>query len=167
MSRIALVLAMAENGVIGNAGALPWRIPEDMRRFRQLTLGKPCIMGRRTWESLPKKPLQGRVNIVVTRDRAFRAEGAEIAHTLEQAIGVAETGAPPEIMIIGGADIYRAALPRADTIYLTEIHRAFHGDVRLTPFPVAVWRETSRENHETNDDHSYSFVRLERRGSAG
>ena len=88
------VVAVAENGVIGNKGALPWRIPEDLKRFKALTLGKPCIMGRKTWDSLPKKPLPGRTNIVVTRDPAFRADGAEVAHSFEDALGIAARGSP-------------------------------------------------------------------------
>jgi len=99
---VSLVLAMAENGVIGKDGALPWRIPEDMRHFKALTMGKPCIMGRKTWDSLPKKPLPGRANIVVTRDRNFHAEGAIVAHSLDEAF--ARAGNAEEIAIIGGAE---------------------------------------------------------------
>lgn len=155
---VSLVLAMAENGVIGNNGTLPWRIPEDMRHFKALTIGKPCILGRKTWDSLPKKPLPGRANIVVTRDRNFRGEGAIVAHSLEDAIARAENA--EEIAIIGGAEIYAAALPRANRIHLTEVHAAFDGDATMPPFDRTIWRETSRENHA--GDPPYSFVTLER-----
>jgi dihydrofolate reductase len=154
---ISLVLAMAENGVIGKDGALPWRIPEDMRHFKAVTMGKPCIMGRKTWDSLPKKPLPGRENIVVTRDRNFHAEGARVAHSFEDAIALA--GDAAEIAVIGGAEIYRAALPRARRIYLTEIHAAFEGDASMPSFDLAHWRETARENHA--GEPAYSFVTLE------
>jgi dihydrofolate reductase len=157
---VSLVLAMAENGVIGKNGALPWRIPEDMHHFKALTMGKPCIMGRKTWDSLPKKPLPGRANIVVTRDRNFRDEGAIVAHSLDDALARADNAA--EIAIIGGAEIYAAALPRATRIYLTEVHAAFDGDASMPPFDRTIWRETSRENHA--GDPSYSFVTLERSG---
>jgi dihydrofolate reductase len=157
---VSLVLAMAENGVIGNNGALPWRIPEDMRHFKALTMGKPCIMGRKTWNSLPKKPLPGRANIVVTRDRNFCGPGAIVAHSLDDALVHAENA--EEIAIIGGAEIYAAALPRATRIYLTEVHAAFDGDATMPPFDRTMWRETSRENHA--GDPSYSFVTLERSG---
>jgi dihydrofolate reductase len=155
---VSLVLAMAENGVIGKNGALPWRIPEDMRHFKALTIGKPCIMGRKTWESLPKKPLPGRANIVVTRDRNFRGEGAIVAHSLDDALTHAEN--VEEIAIIGGAEIYAAVLSRANCIYLTEVHAAFDGDASMPPFDPAIWCETARENHV--GDPSYSFVTLER-----
>ena len=157
---VSLVLAMAENGVIGKGGALPWRIPEDMRHFKALTMGKPCIMGRKTWDSLPKKPLPGRANIVVTRDRNFGAEGAIVAHSLDDALAHAENA--EEIAIIGGAEIYAAALPRATRIYLTEVHAAFDGDATMPPFDRTIWPETARENHA--GDPSYSFVTLERSG---
>lgn len=155
---VSLVLAMAENGVIGKNGALPWQIPEDMRHFKALTMGKPCIMGRKTWDSLPKKPLPGRANIVVTRDRDFRGEGAIVAHSFDDALARADNA--EEIAIIGGAEIYAAALSRATRIYLTEVHAAFDGDASMPPFDRAIWRETSRENHA--GDPSYSFVTLER-----
>jgi dihydrofolate reductase len=155
---VSLVLAMAENGVIGMNGALPWRIPEDMRHFKALTMGKPCIMGRKTWDSLPKKPLPGRANIVVTRDRNFRGDGAVVAHSLDDALAHAKNA--EEIAIIGGAEIYAAVLPRANRIYLTEVHAAFDGDASMPPFDRTIWREASRENHA--GDPSYSFVTLER-----
>src|ERR1051325_4312861 len=118
MSRIALIVARADKGVIGRQGGLPWRVPEDLRRFKALTLGKPCIMGRKTWDSLPKKPLPGRTNIVLTRDESFRAEGAVVTRSLDEALARAETESPNEVAVIGGADVYRAILSQATRIYL-------------------------------------------------
>ncbi len=161
MSVISLVVAMADNGVIGKGGKLPWHIPEDMRRFKALTLGKPCIMGRRTWDSLPKKPLPGRDNIVITRDRAFRADGAVVVHSLDAALSRA--GDAEEIAVIGGAEIYKAALPHATRIHLTQIHTEVEGDTRLPPFDPALWHQTVREDHVTADGLRYSDVTLERR----
>lgn len=162
MSHIALVVAMAANGVIGADGKIPWRIPEDMRHFKAVTLGKPCIMGRKTWESLPKKPLPSRTNIVVTRDRQFRAEGALTAGAPDAAIELAKTLGPDEIMIIGGAAIYQAALPQAARIHLTDVHGDFPGDARFA-FDRSNWRETARATHATPEGLRYSFVTLERR----
>jgi len=159
MRHISLILAMASNGVIGANGALPWRIPEDMRRFKALTMGKPCIMGRKTWDSLPKKPLPGRTNIVVTRDANFEAQGAVVAHSLDEALAAA--GNAPEIMIIGGAEIYKAALAKATRIHLTEIEGAFEGDARMGPFDRVIWQERARERHQ--GDIAFSYVTLERR----
>ena len=121
---IALVVAMGDNGAIGKGGGLPWRLSSDMRYFRKVTMGKPILMGRRTYDSLPRV-LDGRLNIVLTRDTAFPAPGAVVAHDLEQALDVARreakrTGAG-EIMVIGGAEVFRAILPQADRIYLTEV----------------------------------------------
>jgi dihydrofolate reductase len=162
MSRIALVLAMADNGVIGAKGAIPWRIADDMRRFKAITIGKPIVMGRKTWESLPKKPLPGRTNIVITRDRAFRAAGATVVHSLDEAIARAESENPEEIMIVGGARIYLAALPRADVVHLTQVHGDFEGDARMPPFDHKFWRETAREDRATPEGLRYSYVTLER-----
>ena len=158
---ISLILARADNGVIGANGALPWRLPDDMRRFKALTMGKPCIMGRKTWDSLPKKPLPGRTNIVVTRDPAFAAAGAVAAHSFEEALGEAQKENPAEIMVIGGADIFAAALPLASRIYLTEIHAAPAGDVHFASFAPQQWRETAREDHFA-DDLPHSYVTLDR-----
>lgn len=160
MSVVSLVVAIADNGVIGDHGRIPWRIADDMKFFRAVTMGKPCIMGRKTWDSLPKKPLTGRTNIVVTRDRAFRADGAVVVHSLDEAFARCADAA--EIAIIGGADIYAAALPRATRIYLTEVHRAFAGDARFT-VDRAPWHETAREDRATPEGLAYSFVTLDRR----
>lgn len=156
---ITLVLAMAENGVIGKDGAIPWRIAEDMKRFKALTLGKPVVMGRKTWDSLPRKPLPGRTNIVVTRQAGWSAEGAVTAASLDDALGMAGNAA--DVMVIGGGEIYRAALPRANRIELTEVHGAFDGDAHFV-FDRALWREAARESRKTPDGLEYSYVTLVR-----
>ena len=153
---------MSDNGVIGDRGGLPWRIPDDMKRFRRLTLGKPIIMGRKTWDSLPKKPLPGRTNIVVTRDASWRAEGALAAHSFDEALAKARGENPSEIAVIGGAGIYQAALPLADRIELTEVHITASGDTHLPPFDKSVWRETARDDHTSADGLRFSYVTLER-----
>ncbi len=162
MSEIVLVLAVADNGVIGADGGIPWRIPDDMKRFKALTMGKPIIMGRKTWESFPKRPLPGRTNIVITRDAAYRAEGAVMVHSLDDALARARAESPAEIAIIGGVGIYRAALPFATRIDLTEVHLAPQGDALMPPFDKSVWRETAREAHETASGLRYSYVTLVR-----
>ena len=151
---ITLILAVADNGVIGKDGAIPWRIAEDLKRFKAMTLGKRVVMGRKTWESLPRKPLPGRDNIVISRDPNFRAEGAMVMQRLEEALA-------QDAMVIGGAEIYRAALPLATRIELTEVHRAFDGDAIFT-FDRAGWREVARERHETPEGLAYSYVTLVR-----
>ena len=157
---ITLILARADNGVIGAGAGFPWHLPEDLRRFKALTLGKPVVMGRKTWQSLPKKPLPGRANIVVTRARDFKADGARIAPSLDEAFALA-AGAE-EIMVIGGAEIFALAMPRAGRIYLTEVHLAPQGDVHLPPLDPSEWREIAREEHRAPQGFSYSYVTFER-----
>src|ERR1700742_4302886 len=142
MSEIVLVVAIAQNGVIGKDGAIPWHISEDMKRFKALTLGHTVVMGRKTWDSLPKKPLPGRVNVVVTRQKDWQADGATVASSL----GQATSGTSGAVMIIGGAEIYERALPLATRIELTEVHRAFDGDAFFS-FDRNGWNETVREDH--------------------
>jgi dihydrofolate reductase len=160
VSIVTLVVAMADNGVIGKKGALPWRIPEDLRHFKTLTLGKPCIMGRKTWESLPKKPLPGRTNIVITRETSFHAEGAVVFHCLEDALAHARDAG--EVAIIGGAEVFKQSLPFANRIDLTEVHAEVEGDAAMPVLNRAIWRETGREDHMTAEGLGYSFVTLER-----
>jgi dihydrofolate reductase len=157
---ITLILALADNGVIGRNGAIPWRISDDLKRFKQLTLGKPVVMGRKTWDSLPKKPLPERTNIVVTRQPGWKGEGAIAVSSLDDALAQAAQAA--EVMVIGGAEIYRAALPRAQRIELTEVHRPFEGDARFS-FEREAWREVAREEHVTPDGLSFSYVTLTRK----
>ncbi len=146
--RISLIVAMAENRVIGRDGGLPWHIPGDLAFFKEQTLGKPIVMGRKTWGAIGR-PLPGRPNIVITRDRDFRAEGAHVTHSLDQALDIAQglIGSDDgEVMIIGGAEIYRQALALADCIYLTEVHLNPEGDALLDDFEAADWRETWRRD---------------------
>lgn len=154
---IVLVVARAENGVIGRDGALPWRIPADLRRFKMLTQGMPMIMGRKTFDSLPGL-LPGRRHIVLTRDPEWQEDGAEVAATVEQALARANA---PHVAVIGGAEIYRLFLDRADRVELTEVHADPAGDTRLEGFDPVAWQEVGREMHE--GDPGFSFVTLKRR----
>jgi dihydrofolate reductase len=164
---IALVVARAENGAIGVGGDLPWRLSTDLKQFRKVTLGKPVIMGRRTFMSL-LRPLDGRANIVLTRNAAFVAPGAVMAYNLEEALDVARKEAAnagvDEIMVIGGDDVFRAVMPLAKRIYLTEVHARPHADTWFKDFNLNDWRELSRERHEPGpkDEYPFSFVLLER-----
>lgn len=165
---LTLVLARAKNGVIGNAGALPWRLPSDLKRFKAATMGKPVVMGRKTWASLPKAPLPGRANIVVTRDAAFMAQGAhvfsDLAVALEAARAIAAGSGVGEACVIGGAEIFQAALADANRILLTEIDLEPEGDVRFS-LDESDWRETAREQVEkgAKDDAAFVVRTLERR----
>lgn len=162
---ISFVVARADNGVIGRDNALPWHLPADLRHFKRLTVGKPVVMGRRTFGSIGR-PLPGRHNIVLTRDPDWRAEGVTVVANLAEAIAAA--GLDPktradEVMIIGGAAVYADALPVATRIYLTEVHDAPQGDTVLPAFDPARWRETAREDHPAEEGRpAYSFVTLER-----
>ena len=159
---LALIAAVARNGVIGADNRLPWRLPEDLRHFRALTLGHAVIMGRRTWESLPG-PLAQRQNIVVSRRRDFMAPGAEVTTTLDDAL--ARVSLPAPAFCIGGGELYRAALARAVVVHITEIEHDFAGDVTFPPLDPAQWREASRERHAraTPDGYDYAFVTYARR----
>ena len=153
-----LIYARAANGVIGKDGTLPWHIPADLKRFKALTMGKPMIMGRKTFESFPK-PLPGRRHIVLTRSRKWSPEGAEVVHSIEDALATAGEG---EIAGVGGAEIYRLLMSHADRIELTEVHGDFDGDT-LMPELGPEWIETAREDHAADDGRpAYSFVTLER-----
>lgn len=167
---LTLVVARADNGVIGRDNALPWHLPADLRHFKRLTVGKPVIMGRRTFESIGK-PLPGRHNIVLTRSPGWTFGGVTVAPNLAEAVAAAglQHARPDEIMIIGGAAVYAEALPSARRIHLTEVHAAPAGDTSLPPFPAG-WREIAREDHPAEGDApaaegdapGYSFVTLER-----
>ena len=157
MSEIVLVVAVARNGVIGKDGVIPWHISDDMKRFKALTIGHTVVMGRKTWDSLPKRPLPGRINVVVTRQKDWRADGAVTASSL----GQATAGTSGTVMVIGGAEIYERALPLASRIELTEIHQNFEGDARFV-LDRSGWNETLREDHVTPDGLRYSYVTLTR-----
>jgi dihydrofolate reductase len=158
--RISLIAALASNRVIGRQGALPWHLPEDLRRFKALTLGHPVLMGRRTWESIGR-PLPGRRNIVITRQADYRPSGAEVFPDLGSALE-ALAGAP-EVFVIGGGELYAAALPLAHRLQLTELHQEVEGDAHFPPRDPAQWTETWREPHTSPDGMRYDFVVYERR----
>jgi len=159
MPPLAIVAAVARNGVIGARGGLPWRLPDDLKRFRALTRGHSVIMGRRTWESLPG-PLADRQNIVVTSHASYVAPGARIVPGLDEALAAVDLPAPA--YCIGGAVLYRDALSRATTLHLTEIARDYDGDTHFPPFARDQWREVAREPHVAADGLAYAFVTYER-----
>jgi dihydrofolate reductase len=160
-ARICLIAALAANRIIGRDNALPWRLPADMKRFKALTMGHPVVMGRKTHESIGT-PLPGRRNLVITRNRDYGAPGCEVVHSLDGAI--AACGDAQEIFIIGGAELYRESLPRAQCLEFTEIHAEFAGDASFPEVSLEQWRETTREIHrdEAGIPFRYDFVRYER-----
>lgn len=166
---LALVVARARNGVIGRDGDLPWRLRSDLQRFKAVTLGKPVIMGRKTWESLPLKPLPGRLNLVLSRDGSFAAQGAVVCASLDEAVEIAreqaEDDGVDEICVIGGTALFERALPRARRLYLTEVEAEPEGDAVFPSFDDAAWAEVSAEPHPAGDrdDHPFVFRVLERR----
>ena len=160
---IVIIAAVAENGVIGRAGAMPWRLKSDMQHFRALTMGKPVVMGRKTYLSLSVRPLPGRTNIVVTRDASFTAPGVLVARSLEAALGAARGDAlrrGTDVMVIGGAEIYVRAMPLAGRLEITCIHMKPEGDTAFPPIDPAVWREASRKPHPAGegDDATFDLV---------
>lgn len=167
MIRLAVIVAAAENGVIGRNNALPWHLPEDLRYFKRVTMGKPIIMGRKTFESIGR-PLPGRTNIVITRNRGFQAAGVKVVQSLDEALSLAREIAlvdgAQELVVIGGAEIYKAAMPRADRLYLTQVHADIDGDVRLPPVDWSNWRELGRERYAAGESnpYDYSFLLFER-----
>jgi dihydrofolate reductase len=159
--RLSLIVAVARNGVIGQNNQLPWRLPEDLKRFRAITMGHHIIMGRRTWESI-KRPLPGRTSVVVTRRADYAAPGALVVHSLADALAAC-TG-DDEVFVIGGAEIYREALPLADRIYLTRIDADYAGDAFFPPLPKQEWGEAGRESPHAREpgQPAYEFVVLAR-----
>lgn len=157
---LTLIAAVAKNGAIGKDNALPpWRLSADLKRFKALTTGHPVVMGRKTWESLGR-PLPGRHNIVLTRNHGFHPDGATVVHSIEEALTAATN--PDEIFVIGGAEIYALAMPRADRLQLTEIDADFDGDTWFPKFERGLWRETQRECHRSDTGLDYAFVTYER-----
>lgn len=163
---LSLIVAMARNRVIGRENGLPWHLPEDLKYFKAATMGKPILMGRKTFESIGR-PLPGRLNIVITRDPAWRHEGVMVAGSLEEAL--ARAAADPaaveagEIMVIGGEQIYRAAIEKADRLYITRVDADVAGDAFFPEFDEADWREIRRQQPEQPGDTPYFFQVLERR----
>ncbi len=159
---VALVLARAQTGVIGKDGALPWRLKSDMALFKATTLFKPVIMGRKTWDSLPRKPLPGRLNVVLSRDGAFEPEGALVCETFDEALQIAREQAADdgaeEVCVIGGAAVFEAAWPKARRLYITEVLAEVEGDVMFPAFDEGAWREVRREAHPAGPEDQYPFV---------
>lgn len=154
---VTLVVAIAQDGVIGIEGGLPWRLATDMKRFKALTMGHPIVMGRKTWESFPRPgPLPGRTNIVVTRDRGWRAEGARTAHSLDEALEIA-AAAPggEEVCVIGGGEIYAQAIGRADRLAVTHVEARVDGDTRFPAIDPAVWRVVAQEQVPAGERDEY------------
>lgn len=154
---LSLVVAVSKNGVIGRAGGLPWRLSTDLKRFKSITMGKPIVMGRKTWESVGKA-LPGRLNIVVTRDPDYRAEGAKVAASLNEALSLAKEGAAPdctEICIIGGGGIFREAMPRADRLYVTHVQADIEGDTFFPEVDEEIWRPVTSEEFPVGEKDIY------------
>ena len=165
---LAVVAARARNGVIGRAGGLPWRLKSDMALFKATTVGKPVIMGRKTWDSLPKRPLPGRLNLVLSREAELELDGAVVCERWEEAVSIAREQAaedgPGEVCVIGGEALFALALPTARRLYLTEVDAEVDGDVLFPAFDESAWREVRREAHAPGeaDDYAFTFRVLER-----
>ena len=169
---ISLVVARAKNNVIGMDGDMPWRLRSDLQRFKAITTGKPCIMGRATWESLPLRPLPGRLNLVLSRDLSYeesgKAKGAVVVSSLSDALDIAretaEDDGVDEICVIGGSALFEAALPRAKRLYITEVDAEPEGDTFFPVFDESLFREVANERHDEGDkdDHAFTFRILER-----
>lgn len=166
--RLSLIVAMSENGVIGRDNTLPWHLRSDLKRFKALTQFKPVIMGSKTWDSLPRKPLPGRLNLVVSRNLQFEAEGGVICETLFEAIEIAREHASDdgaeEVMVIGGAQVYAQTLAKADRIYATIVHTSVEGDTTFPPIDPSIWRETESEfvAKAEGDDFDFTLKTYER-----
>ena len=158
---ISLIVAMDETGIIGRDNALPWHLPEDLKRFKAATLGKPILMGRKTFESIGK-PLPGRANLVLTRSHDWQRPGVLVVHSMEEALERAS--AAPELVVIGGEEIFKLALPLAQRIYLTEVHARVPGDTSFPPFDRQAWHEVARSAQPADGRHAYAmtFSTLER-----
>jgi dihydrofolate reductase len=163
--KISLIVAVSRNGVIGIDNQLPWHLPEDLKYFKSVTMGKPIIMGRKTFDSIGR-PLPGRTNIVITRDTSWQADGVEVAQSLVQAMTLGKlacaSGDVDEAMVIGGEQIYRMTLPVADRLYLTEVQAEVEGDAFFPAFDASDWHQVSEQLPEVTDTHPYRFVVLER-----
>ncbi|MDH5786263.1 MAG: type 3 dihydrofolate reductase [Chromatiales bacterium] len=160
---ISLIWAMDENRLIGVENRLPWKLPADMKWFRRHTLSKPIIMGRKTFDSFGGRPLPERTNIVITHDKGYKAEGAVVVYSIEEALLAA--GDAPEVMVIGGASFYEQMLPRADRLYITQVHGQFEGDAWFPDMDMSDWQEIGREEHPVDEKNGYacSFLSYQRR----
>ena len=154
MTQVSIIVAADEQGGIGRDGGLPWHLPADLKRFKALTMGKPIVMGRRTWDSIGR-PLPGRRSLVVSRQPGLVIDGAEVFDSLEDAL--AATSDAPETCVIGGAEIYRQALPRAEVVHLTRVHATVQADTFFPPLDAADWEEVAREDRPADDRHAYPF----------
>ena len=159
--KISIIVAMGANRVIGHDNRLPWHLPADLKHFRQITMGKPLLMGRRTWESIGR-PLPGRISIVITRDGGYEAEGCIVVHSVDAALRAAQ--GHDELMVIGGEQLYRQLLPQADTLYVTLVDGEFPGDAFFPELDQSEWREVERRDHAPDEKNAQtcSFLRLER-----
>lgn len=153
---ISIIVAVSENGVIGKNNQLLWRLPDDLKRFKQLTLNHPMIMGRKTFESIGK-PLPGRTSIVITQNPDFAFEGVIVAHSLDDALLKAASLETEEVFVIGGGEIYRLAMPVTDRLYVTEVHTTIDGDTYFEKPDLALWKETERIVHEPDEKHLFKF----------
>ncbi len=160
---VSLIAALSENRVIGRDNRLPWHLPADLAHFKRLTLGKPIIMGRRTWESLPGL-LPHRTHVIMTRDRDYRADGGHVVHSIDQALALVADADADEVMVVGGAQLYRQCLPVASRMYLTLVHTVVDGDTLFPEYPADEWCERAREPHAADERNplAYTFVTLER-----
>jgi len=169
MIEIVLIVAVADNGVIGAAGAIPWRQKSDMQRLKALTMGRPIVMGRKTFISFPRRPLPGRTNIVITRDAEFRAPGAIVTHSVAEAVAIARGDAmrrsAAEVAVLGGAEIYAATMPLADRLEITEVHASPPGNTLFPAIDPAQWEEVARERHAAgpDDQAEFSYVTYRRK----
>ena len=158
---LSLVVAVSENDVIGRDNALPWHLPADLKHFKAITMGKPIVMGRKTWESIGR-PLPGRLNIVITRNRALEIPGVAVVGSFEEAL--ARAGDVPEVAVIGGAELFRSALPLASRVYFTRVHGTVEGEIKFPVLDPSQWREVERSQHPADDQHAYAmtFTTLDR-----
>jgi dihydrofolate reductase len=163
---VSIIAAVAENGVIGRDGDLPWRLPADLRFFKRVTMGHHLVMGRKTWASIGR-PLPGRTLVVLTRDRALEIPGVHVVHALPEALALARAAGDREAFVIGGADVFARALPLADRLYLTRVHADVAGDVRFPAFDDGAFVEVAREDHAADEQHAHAFsiCTLERRAA--
>ena len=152
---LSIIVAVADNGVIGSGNRLPWRLPDDLKRFKALSLGKPVVMGRKTFDSIGR-PLPGRTNIVISRQPGLEIPGCRVVASIEEALEAAQPA--PEVVIVGGADIYRQVLPQVTTIHLTRVHADVAGDVLFPELQPHEWREVAKEYHPADERHAHAFT---------